>query len=574
MDASQVYGSDVVTANYLRTMNGGLLKTVLINGYEYPPFNDGGITMENAARFANDTQLFMFGDVRGNENPALTALQILFVREHNRKAQEFANSNPTWTDEQLYQEARRWVIALIQHVTEEEYLPVTIGEHFEEYEAFVPTTHPDIFTEFSTGAFRYGHSEVNSWLWRLDSGLLPISQGHLRLKDFYFNSEAAILSAGIEPILRGMAQQVQGEVDTIFVEDLRNYLFGNPGSGGLDLTAINTQRGRDHGLPGFNDFRASFGLARYTSWSQINPSPDVWQALARTYETIDDCDVYVCGLAEVPATSLSNLGETFKKVVATQYRNIRDSDRFWYEAEDYFTESVRAEIEQTTLADIIVRNSPIQQHEIPCFVMATADGCGKTVSAPFGVKYDFLVTHQKKTPDHPLFAEGHIYGFVVNGIEGATIELQRGKNYTFYVQASCNHAFFISAEEEKDMPVPPFAAPYDKAINNMACLHQNPLVYLPVDASTPEELFYHCGLHDFMGGRIVVKDADAEVGTPRPQRPAPGDIVAAVVIPILVVVIVGLIVGFYFVERRNRRGNNAAELDSRRDSRTGVPLEN
>jgi len=306
-DASQVYGSDSATADYLRQHTGGLLKTMDIDGLEYPMFNDGGVVMENAAHFANDTDLFIFGDVRGNENPGLTSLQILFVREHNRKATDLAVDNPTWTDEQLYQEARRFVIALIQHITEEEYLAVTLGEHFEEYEAYRPETSPDIFTEFSTGAFRYGHSEVNSYLWRLDSGLQHIAQGPLRLKDHYFNSRSAITSAGIEPILRGMAQQVQGEVDTIFVEDLRNYLFGNPGRGGFDLTALNTQRGRDHGLPGFNAFRVAFGLAPYNTWSEINPNPDVWQALARTYESVDDCDVYVCGLAEVPDSVLSNL---------------------------------------------------------------------------------------------------------------------------------------------------------------------------------------------------------------------------------------------------------------------------
>jgi peroxidase len=66
------------------------------------------------------SSLFLFGDVRGNENPGLTAIQILFLREHNRKAKQLAATYPTWTDEELYQESRRFVIGIMHHITEEE----------------------------------------------------------------------------------------------------------------------------------------------------------------------------------------------------------------------------------------------------------------------------------------------------------------------------------------------------------------------------------------------------------------------------------------------------------------------
>ena len=64
---------------------------------------------------------------------------------------------------------------------------------------------------------------------------------------------------GIAPVLRGLAAQVQQSVDTQIVPDVRNFLFGPPGAGGLDLASLNIQRGRDHGLSDYNSMREASG---------------------------------------------------------------------------------------------------------------------------------------------------------------------------------------------------------------------------------------------------------------------------------------------------------------------------
>jgi len=336
---------------------------------ELPPLNVNNITNANDANIYPPTQLYLFGDVRGNENPALVALHTLFLREHNRRARELALQNPGWTDEELYQESRRWVIALLEHITFDEYYPVTVGDGALSYPGYNSSINPTRCAEFSTGAFRYGHSEVSEWVWRVSPDNVTIPQGNLHLRNSYFTSPVTIAEVGIEPILLGMAYFPQNAVDIYFVDDLRNYLFGAPGSGGMDLAALNTKRGRDHGLPGFNDYRVLFGLDPYTEWAVLNPDPNVYTRLAAAYESIDDCDVYVCGVAEYH--EYANVGETFASIIESEYIIFETSDRFWYENGQWNATDL-AMIKSTTLADVIARNTPIQTPELQCWVFCSS----------------------------------------------------------------------------------------------------------------------------------------------------------------------------------------------------------
>ena len=50
---------------------------------------------------------FMAGDVRARENPGLSSLHTIFVREHNRIAAYIAANLPQWSDEDVFQFTRR-----------------------------------------------------------------------------------------------------------------------------------------------------------------------------------------------------------------------------------------------------------------------------------------------------------------------------------------------------------------------------------------------------------------------------------------------------------------------------------
>lgn len=56
-------------------------------------------------------------------------MHTLWAREHNRVAEELSELNPHWDDETVFQEARRIVIAEMQHITYSQWLPNLLGKN-------------------------------------------------------------------------------------------------------------------------------------------------------------------------------------------------------------------------------------------------------------------------------------------------------------------------------------------------------------------------------------------------------------------------------------------------------------
>lgn len=105
----------------------GLLKTSKgVNNKEFlPNINDGACHDTNTT-----VQCFGAGDTRVNNNLGLAGLHMLFLREHNRVADNLEKLNPHWSDEKLFNEARRILSAVYQHIVYTEYLPALIGQNF------------------------------------------------------------------------------------------------------------------------------------------------------------------------------------------------------------------------------------------------------------------------------------------------------------------------------------------------------------------------------------------------------------------------------------------------------------
>ena len=352
IDGSMVYGSDAARALALRAADGsGRLKTSAGPDGDLPPYNTEGV-----ANIPPGPGFFLAGDVRANEQVGLLALHTLWVREHNHWADLYRTANPEADDEEIYQFARLVVIAEIQAVTYREFLPLLIGRGaLKPYRGHRPGVDPAISNEFATAAYRLGHSLLSPTLRRANADGSDAPEGALTLAGAFFRPDE-IAAHGVDTLLRGLCLQRCQELDEQVVDDVRNFLFGAPGSGGLDLASLNLQRGRDHGLPSFAALRAHLGLRPVRSFRDINPQGGVAARLAAVYASAADVDLWIGGLAEAKKPG-SMVGPVFERILVDQFTRLRDADRFWYQA--YLPPEMVRMIERQTLAVILRRNTTL-----------------------------------------------------------------------------------------------------------------------------------------------------------------------------------------------------------------------
>lgn len=334
IDAGNVYGTDAATAAKLRTGENGKLRT------------------SDRDMLPTDAGFFLAGDERANENPGLTAMHTLFVREHNRIADEIAARDPGLGDEQIYTEARRLVTAELQAITVNEFLPLLLGrDALGDYKGYTGVD-AQISNEFAAAAFRLGHTLVSDSLTFVDSSG---ATREVALSQAFFNPQL-VNEVGIDSILRGLSGSSAQAIDTEIVDSLRNMVMPGPGAPRADLASLNIQRGRDHGLPTLNDAREALGMSRLSGFDDPRLRDGVGQRLASTYDSIDDVDLWVGLLAERPIGS-SQIGPTQEAILIDQFRRLRDGDPNWYERT--YDSATVAELDGLRLADVIKRNTGV-----------------------------------------------------------------------------------------------------------------------------------------------------------------------------------------------------------------------
>jgi hypothetical protein len=305
IDASQVYGTTSERLSWLRADNSPDL--LLPAGYlpradargnpaAAPPMDLMG------ALAGMPTHAVEAGDVRANENLALTALQTLFAREHNR----IAESLPVALGNDLrFQIARRVVGAEIQYITYDEFLP-TLGVRLDSYRRYDADIDPTLTNEFATVGFR-AHSMVHgefeptvpagtysdSLLARFANEGIAVehnADGGVTLViplGVAFGNPDLLQQVGLGPALQSLGEREYANDEQID-NTLRSVLFQIPRPGTTDPTvcgapvvnprcfsdvedlgADDIQRGRDHGIPSYNQLRRTYGLPTVRRFTDV-----------------------------------------------------------------------------------------------------------------------------------------------------------------------------------------------------------------------------------------------------------------------------------------------------------------
>ncbi|XP_060871134.1 peroxidase-like isoform X1 [Metopolophium dirhodum] len=372
IDASVLYGTDYETSRSIRTFKYGKLRRQLgPNGKLFLP------NVKKATEFCNVTQdntvCYLSGDPRTNITPDTVVATTSLMRLHNYLCDELSCLNPNWDDERIYQEARRILIAMHQHITYNELVPIILGRDFAKENYLLPMTNgfddsydqylnPTTTTSFTGAAYRSMHSSIRGFI-ELVSEARKITS-RIRISDFFFKPDIVQRQDNYDSFTRGLLTQHAQEVDQYFTEEISESAIRIPKRHRrVDLVSIDMARGRDYGEPSYNKFRKLCGLSEAKTFDSLIDQMDKKhvEALSKIYEHVDDIDYFVAGMLEKPKPG-SLLGHTFQCDVGEMFFRYKYGDRYYYEFGNQigsFKLEQLNEIRKTSLALIVCSTSDI-----------------------------------------------------------------------------------------------------------------------------------------------------------------------------------------------------------------------
>ncbi|MEU9558701.1 peroxidase family protein [Streptomyces fumanus] len=448
LDASAVYSTDDRRLEWLREgpVDGNLANNgaKLLMPDEYLPRRDArGDTasapeVELGGELTTDPgQAVVTGDARANNNTGVTAVETLIAREHNR----IVDALPASLDEQeKFEIARRVVIAEVQYITYNEFLPAH-GIRLPGYRGYDPTVNATLSNEFSTVGYRI-HSMIHSGFPMETERSRYTDEQMRKFRDMGFNIDPSedpdkvklqfvlaqardnpmvLPMVGLGPFLQGLGSKAQYHNDEQIEREIRDVLCSAPDADPkcvFDLGALDVERGRDHGMPSYNEMRRAYGLPAKTSFKditgestetfpadpQLTPGDEINDPdsvdftritnlfgsevtaendpedtsavsyarrtplaarLKALYGSVDKLDAYVGMLAE--EHSGPEFGELQRAMWSREFQRLRDGDRFFYGNQIPVLDRIakRYGIDfRANLGDLIARNTDLERSDL------------------------------------------------------------------------------------------------------------------------------------------------------------------------------------------------------------------
>lgn len=348
LDMEFIYGRDKESSDKIRTFEAGQLDLV-----------DTG-----SGLLPRDPTLRAEFDI----TPGAYALIVVFMRFHNYVAKYTMEENPDFTEEEVFQSSRNYVIGTYQKIIAINYVSGLLGTTLGPYGGYDPNIDPSVDEFFAAVSYRYAHTEQPNLVRLVDKDYVGTSADPLFLRDVFdgagSNSPSSLVekvAGGIENVVRGMTTTPLKPYDSYFVDDLNIW---------TDTSVLDIQRPRDAGIPLYNNARRQMGLEPVGSIEELvtgeasdppqalpyrnndpSESSELVTILQNLYgNDIENVDAAVGALFENPADSTIGIfGPLFTMSFTDQFNRVRLGDRFWYE--NVFTEKERSEM--LTLTEII-----------------------------------------------------------------------------------------------------------------------------------------------------------------------------------------------------------------------------
>ncbi|PSF38863.1 hypothetical protein C7H19_02055 [Aphanothece hegewaldii CCALA 016] len=365
IDLCQIYGLEETTTNILRSHQGGKLRSQIIDGEEYLDYlyeqdAEGKLVVKKCytdlpfiskidgileifpenTREDRKKKLYATGLERGNASIGYVAISTLFMREHNRICKELYKYNPNWDDERLFQTARLINITLLLKFILQDYInhisgakvfrmDTSFAERDKWYrnswlEAILHTLQKSIITHWSATALQRWYLsnwvEYKRWyrtnwiaiefnlLYRWH-GLVPdvfVVNDRVYSGNEFRSNNQILEDVGIGTVLKAASQQAAGKIG----------LFNNPDFLlGAEYQTI--KMSRDFRLRPYNEYRAQFGLPKFSKFSEITKNVQIQNELKRLYDNDIDRVEFLIGLFAEDPTGNGLFGSLLQTMVAS-----------------------------------------------------------------------------------------------------------------------------------------------------------------------------------------------------------------------------------------------------------------